>query len=101
MNSSVPLLLTVWDTRKIIEQDQKKNLKVAMHCLRREDDVISDLNLLQSTYETRRRGRPHDSYIKTLKRDTGLSENDLRVAMIIRDVWKSINVRESIKIISK
>ena len=40
-------------------------------------------------------------YIKTLERDTGLRENDIRAAMMNRDVWKSIIVRESIKIIPK
>ena len=55
----------------------------------------------QPTHRTRRRGRPPDSYIKTLERDTGLRENDLRSAIMNRDVWKSITVWESIKRIPK
>ena len=65
------------------------------------EEVFSDLVMWQPTHGTRRRVRPTDSYIKTLERDTGLRENDLRAAMMNRDVWKSITVRESIKRIPK
>ena len=75
---------------------RRRRLKFAGHCIRREDEVVSDLVLWQLTYGTRRRGRPPDSYIKTLERDTGL-----RAAIKNRDVWKSITVRELIKRILK
>ena len=57
--------------------------------------------LWQPIHGTRRRGRPPDSYINTLERDTGIRENYLRADMMNRDVCKSITVRESIKRISK
>ena len=80
---------------------RRRRLKFAGHCLRREYEVVSDLVLWQSTHGTRRRGIPPYSYIKTMERDTGLRENDLRADMMNRDVWKSITVIESIKIIPK
>ena len=80
---------------------RRRRLKFAGHCIRREDEVVSDMVLWQPTNGTRRRGRPPDSYIKTLERNTGLRENDLRAAMMNRDVWNSITVRESIKRIPK
>ena len=80
---------------------RRRRLKFVGHCLRREYEVVSNMVLWQPTYGTRRRGRPLDSYIKTLERDTGLRENYLRAAMMNRDVWKSITVRESIKRIPK
>ena len=86
---------------RISNKIRRRRLKFAGHCLRREDEVVSDLVMWQPTHGTRRRGRPPDSYIKTLERDTGLRENDLRAAMMNRDVWKSITVRESIKRIPK
>ena len=55
----------------------------------------------QLIHGTRRRGRPPDSYIKTLERDTDLRENDMPAAMVNRDVWNSITVRESIQKIPK
>ena len=58
---------------------RRRRLKFAGHCLRREDEVVSDLVLWQPSNGTRRRGRPPDSYIKTLERDTGQRENDLRL----------------------
>ena len=84
-------------TRKIIEQDQNKKIKFNRPLLKKEDDEVSDLVVWQPTHGTRSRRRPPDSYIKTLERDTGLRENDLRAAMMNRDVWKSITVGESIK----
>ena len=80
---------------------RRRRLKFAGHCLRREDEVVSDLVLWQPTHGTRMLGRQPDSYIKTLERDTGLRENDIRADMMNRDVWKSITVRESIKRIPK
>ena len=80
---------------------RRRRLKFSGHCLRREDEVDSDLVLWQPNHGTRRRGRPPDSYINTLERDTCLRENNLRTAMMNRDVWKSITVRESIQRIPK
>ena len=65
---------------------RRRRLKFAGHCLRREDDVVSDLVLWQPTHGTRMRGRPRNSNIKTLERDTGLRENYLRAAMMNRDI---------------
>ena len=50
---------------------RRRRLKFAGQCLRREDNVVSGLVLWQPTHGTRRCGRPPDSYIKTLERDTG------------------------------
>ena len=56
---------------------RRRRLHFTGHCLRREDEVVSDLVLWQPTHRTRRRVRPLDSYIKTLESDIGLRENDL------------------------
>ena len=34
-----------------------------------------------------------DSQIKTLERDTGLKQHDLRAVMMNRDVWEAITVQ--------
>ena len=81
---------------RLSKKIRRRILKFAGHFLQREDEVVSDLVLWQPTHGTRSRGRPPDSYIKTLERDTGLRENYLRAAKMNRDVWKSITVRESI-----
>ena len=83
---------------------RRRRLKFAGHCLRREDEVVSDLVMWQPTHGTRRRGRPPDSYIKTLERDTGLRENyllQLYLYLMNRNIWKSIIVLKSIKRIPK
>ena len=56
----------------LLNKIRRRRLKFAGHCLRREDDIVLDMVLRQPIYGTRRRGRPHDSYIKILDRDTGL-----------------------------
>ena len=91
----------LYDKLERLSNKIRRRLNFAGHCLQREDEVVSDLVLWQPTHGNRRGGRPPDSYIKTLERDTGLRENYLRAAMMNRDVWKSITVRESIKRIPK
>ena len=81
-----------WKLERLSNKIIRRRLKFGGHCLRREDEVVSDVVVWQPTYGTRRRGRPPDSYIKNLERDTGLRENDLRAAMMNRDVWKSKTV---------
>ena len=43
---------------KISTNIRRRFLKIAGHCLRRDDEVVSDLVLWEPTHETRRRGRP-------------------------------------------
>ena len=54
-------------------------LKFAGHCLRRDDEVVSDLVLWEPTHGTRRRGRPPESYIRNLEHETGIPASDIRV----------------------
>ena len=71
-------------------------LKFAGHCLRRDDEVVSDLVLWEPTHGTRRRGRPPESYIRNLERETGIPACEMKVAMMNRDVWRTFTVRETI-----
>jgi len=73
---------------------RRRRLRFAGHCMRREDEVVSDLVLWAPTHGTRRRGRPPETYVKTLERDTGLKADELRGLMLDRDEWKKVvNVR--------
>ena len=64
--------------------------------IRRDDEVFSDLVLWEPTRVTRRRGRPPESYIMNLKRETGIPESEIKVAMMNRDGWRTFTVRETI-----
>ena len=81
----------LYGTLERLSNKIRRRIKFAGHCLRIEDEVVSDLVLWQSTHGTRRRGRLPDSYIKTLEHDTGLRENDLRASMMNRDVLEGNN----------
>ena len=52
---------------KISTKIRCRFLKFAGHCLRRDDEVVSDLVLWEPTHGTRRRGRPPESYISSAK----------------------------------
>ena len=62
-------------------------LKFAGHCLHRDDEDVSDLDLWEPTHGTRRRRRPPESYIRNLERETGIPASEMKVAMMNRDVW--------------
>ena len=60
------------ELERLSNKIRRIRLKFTGHCLRREDDVVLDLVMLQLRYGTRSRGRLFGAYIKTLVRDTGL-----------------------------
>ena len=80
---------------KISTKIRRRFLKFAGHCLCRDDEVVSDLVLWESTHGTRRRGRPPESYIRNLERETGIPASEMRVAMMNRAVWRTFTVRET------
>ena len=57
---------------KISTKIIRRFIKFAVHCLRRDDEVVSDLFLWEPTNGTRRRGRPPENYIRNLERETGI-----------------------------
>ena len=73
---------------KISTKIRRRFLKFAGHCLRRDDEVVSDLVLWEPTHGTRRRGRPPESYIRNLENETGIPSSEMRVAMMNRAVWR-------------
>ena len=80
---------------KISTKIRRRFLKFAGHCLCRDDEVVSDLVLWEPTHGTRRRGRPPESYIRNLERETGIPASEMRVAMMNRAVWRTFTVRET------
>ena len=90
----------VGDLEKISTKIIRRFLKFAGHCLRRDDEVVSDLVLWEPTNGTRRRGGPPESCISNLERETGIPASEMRVysiaiAMMNRAVWRTFTVRET------
>ena len=78
---------------KISTKIRRRLLKFAGHCLRRDDEVVSDLVLCEPNHGARRRGRPPESYIRNLECETGIPASEMKVAMMNRDVWRTFTVR--------
>ena len=67
----------------------ERRCRLAGHCIRHPEEEASKTVLWVPTGGTTRRGRKNTTYIDVLKRDTGLQEtNELRVAMLDRNLWK-------------
>ena len=87
--------LLYWAIEKISTKIIRRFLKFAGHCLRRYDEVVSDLVLWEPTHGTRIRGRPPESYIRNLERQTGIPASEMRVSMMNRAVWRTFTIRET------
>jgi len=64
---------------------RERRLRYAGHCFRSKDELISDI-LWNPRHGHRSAGRPKLTY--TISRDTSMLPEDLRTAMLQRDVWK-------------
>ena len=62
--------------------------RLAGHCWRSKDELISDVLLWTPTYGCARVGRPARTYIQQLCEDTGCNLEDLPEAMNDREKWR-------------
>ena len=67
---------------------QSKRVQFAGHCLRASSEIISPVVLYKS-HSIGRRSRKLN-YIDTIKRDTGLLEEDLKPSMLDRECWRKV-----------
>ena len=66
---------------------QGRRTRLAGHCWRSRDELISDILLWTPTYGRAKVGRPARTYIQQLCEDTGCSPEDLSEAMNDRETW--------------
>ena len=67
---------------------QSKRVQFAGHCLRASSEIISPVVLYKS-HSIGRRSRKLN-YVDTIKRDTGLLEEDLKTSMLDRECWRKV-----------
>ena len=67
---------------------QVRRTKLAGHCWRRRDELISDVLLWTPTYGRAKAGWPARKYIQQLREDKGCSPEDLPEAMNDREKWR-------------
>ena len=64
-------------------------MRLAGHCVRHPELTASEMILWEPIHGKKSRGRPHTTYIDTLKRDTGLNSTmEIKTLMLDRDQWK-------------
>ena len=69
---------------------RQRRMRLAGHCVRHPELTACQLVLWEPTHGRRSRGRPHATYIDTLKRDTGLSSvAEIRTLMEDREQWRA------------
>ena len=65
---------------------QARRVRFAGHCFRADQEVISEL-LLWKPFSRSKRGRKL-TYPDVIARDVGLKQEDLRTAMLDREIWR-------------
>ena len=85
------------DLKKVSTILLVRRLKFAAHAWRRKNELASKILFWESTQERRTRGRPFLTYVDQLKRDTGLTTQELKSCMDDRIGWKILvnNARAS------
>ena len=67
---------------------QVRRTRLAGHCWRSKDELISDVLLWTPTYGQAKAGRPARTYVQQLCEDAGCSPEDLPKAMNDREKWR-------------
>jgi len=76
--------------RPISARLRTRRLKLAGHCIQKDDEAVGKVLLWQPKRGRRSRGPPRRNYIKQLTDDTGLEKEDIKTCMLDRTVWKAI-----------
>ena len=69
---------------------QVRLARLAGHCWRSKDELVSDVLLWTPTYGQAKAGRPARTYIQQLCEDTGCNPEDLPEAMNDRERWREM-----------
>ena len=67
---------------------RERCLRFSVHCFRNKGELVSELILWNPKHRHRSAGSPKITYLDVISRDTGLLPEDLKTAMMDRDVWK-------------
>jgi ribosomal 50S subunit-associated protein YjgA (DUF615 family) len=77
-------------TRRYKLRNKKKNLKWIGHTLRKEDREIPKAALFWNPQGNRKRGRPRNSWRRSVIKEAGRSLNELRFLATDRQKWKRL-----------
>ena len=75
---------------RLSDKIRVRRMRLAGHCVRHPELSACELILWEPTHGQRSRGRPHTTYVDTLRRDTGLSStSELQTLMEDREQWRA------------
>ena len=78
------------DLPRLSDKIRQRRMRLAGHCVRHPELGASELILWEPTHGRRARGRPHATYVDTLRRDTGMSStSEIRSLMGDREEWRA------------
>ena len=103
MNRCLKYILRIWwpniisnkDLWKVTGQDinleiRKRKFRWIGHTLRKEDGEIPKAALLRNPQGNRKRGRPRNSWRRSVMKEAGRSWNELRFLAADRQKWKGL-----------
>ena len=76
--------------QKVSENITDRRTRFAGHCIRRENEIVSDLVLWRPKHGHTSVGRPALTYLDTLVKDTGLTGEEMKACMRDRVIWRAI-----------
>jgi hypothetical protein len=71
-------------------EKRKRKFRWIGHTLRREDGEIPKAALLRNSQGNRKRGRPRNSWRRSVIKEVGRSWNELRFLAVDRQEWKGL-----------
>ena len=80
----------VTDQEDINLEIRKRKFRWNGHTLRKEDGEISKAALLRNPQRSRKRGRPKNSWRRSVIKEAGRSWNELRLLAADRQKWKEL-----------
>jgi hypothetical protein len=95
-NRCIRYILRIWwqniiskkDLWKVTGQEEKRKFRWIGHTLRKEDGEIPKAALLWNPQGNRKRGRPRNSWRRSVIKEAGRSWNELRFLAADRQKWK-------------
>ena len=76
---------------RLTDKIRQRRMRMAGHSLRHPELIASELVLWEPSHGTRKPGRRSNTYIDSLKRDTGLKEtSEVKTLMEDRQRWRAV-----------
>ena len=88
----IPRVYHVYTLPRLSNKLRSRRLKIAGHCIRHPELLVSDLVSWEPMHGRAQQGRPRQSYLSMLLKEVGTnSKEELRTLMRDRDIWRGLS----------